>query len=305
MKLFFRSLILFLIFLFVFAEIVARVFHLSTDAPKTYKNKNGNVNYFPNQEGYWDGGRHKWYINKMGYPGRDLPDSFDNLVFIIGDSYIQNFMNPDSCRQKVYLKQILPERNFLEISKDGTNFLGYFEYSKPLDSLQPDLKIIFVSNRDFQGNVFYNNKKSNYQFDLETEKIFYPKYRGSKLKDFIYKFKFSYYLYRKNLKLFSPNEVEINEDSENKKLNIDLNYKEIGQLLGFINKKYITKNVLLVFHPNSDKELIEFVKSNDFRVMEIQKPRKENWKTEKDGHWNCSAHEKIANQVAKYLNDHY
>jgi hypothetical protein len=71
MKSFFKSLILFLLFAFVFTEIAARIFHLSTDAPKTYKNNNGNVNYYPNQEGYWDGGRHKWYINELGYPGKN------------------------------------------------------------------------------------------------------------------------------------------------------------------------------------------------------------------------------------------
>lgn len=304
MNTFFKGIIAFSLFLFVFAELAVRIFHLSIDAPKTYKNKNGNVNYYPNQEGYWDGGRHKWYINKLGYPGKQLPESFDNLVFIIGDSYIQNFMNPDSCRQKVYLRQLLPDKNFLEISQDGTNFLGYFEFSKPLDSLKPMLKIIYVNNKDFLGNIRNNeNNKGNYQVDIETGKIFYPAYRGSKLKDFIYNFKFFYYLYRKNIKLFNPVEVEVNTASDNSKIRLDIDYNELESLTVFIKNNYDTKNVILVFHPNSDPHLIAFLKNADFNVMEIQKPEHENWKTAKDGHWNPEAHKKIAKQIAVFLNE--
>ena len=34
----------------------------------------------------------------------------------------------------------------------------------------------------------------------------------------------------------------------------------------------------------------------EFNVMEIQKPEHENWKTEKDGHWNLQPTKKLRNK---------
>lgn len=301
MKVFFKNGLLFLIFFLIFAEILSRVLHITTDAPKTYKNENGNVNYLPNQVGYWDGGKHKWFINSMGYPGKNLPESYDNLILLIGDSYIQNFMNPDSCRQSAYLKELDSDYNFMEVAMDGLNLLGYFEYSKPLDSLAPLKKIIYVNNRDFRGDVYNGKDKGPYQVNLQDRFIYYPKYKGSKFKDFIYNFKFLYYLYRKNLKLINPNVVEINNEIRAQKNNEQFNFKEIKNLLEFIKINYRTDNVILIFHPNSNRELVSFVKNIGFKVYEIQKPENENWATEKDGHWNCEAHKKIAEQVDSVL----
>lgn len=301
MKVFFKNGILFLIFFLIFTEILSRLLHITTDAAKTYKNENGNVNYVPNQMGYWDGGKHKWYINSLGYPGKNLPESYSNLILLVGDSYIQNFMNPDSCRQSEYLKKIDPKYNFLEVSMDGLNLLGYFEYSKPLDSLAPLKKIFYVSDKDFKGDIYYPGmKKGPYQINPKDGTLIYPNYRGSKFKDFIYNFKFLYYLYRKNLKLFNPVEVEKNEVSDQKKKE-QFNFKEIQILLEFIKDNYRTDNVIFIFHPNSDNELMHYVKNFGFEVYEIQKPENENWATEKDGHWNCEAHKKIAKQVLSVL----
>jgi hypothetical protein len=62
-------------------------------------------------------------------------------------------MNPDSCHQSRFLKQLKPEFNYLEVAMDGLNLLGYFEYSKPMDSLNPKLKIIYVNNGDFKNTI--------------------------------------------------------------------------------------------------------------------------------------------------------
>jgi len=309
MKKFFKKLLLFIIFLFLFTEVVSRIFHVSTDAPKTYKNTNGNVNYYANQEGYWGGGKHKWYVNKLGYPGRNSPDNYNNLVLLMGDSYIQNFMNPDSCRQREYLSKLESKYNFMNVSKDGLNLLGEFEYAKPLDSLSPILKIIYVSNNDFLSNIKNKSRfKGSYQVDLETGKIKYPNYRGSKVKDFIYNFKFIYYLYRKNIDLFTSKKMidDVTDTAEigRKKDKIfDDEYKEISKLLDFIKETYEWENVLFVFHPNSSMKLIELTKEKGFKVMKIFKNEKENWKTKNHGHWNCEAHENIANQVLAYIRD--
>ncbi len=308
MKSFFKSLAVFFLFLFVFTEIAARIFHISTDAPKTYKNDNGNVNYYPNQEGYWDGGAHKWYINALGHPGKNLPESFDNLALLIGDSYIQNFMNPDSCHQSVFLKQLKPELNYVEVAMDGLNLLGYFEYSKPMDSLNPKLKIIYVNNDDFKNTILDRDivHSNRYRVNINNSKIVYPEYRGSKLKDLLYNFKFSYYLYRKNLGLFSNLNTKDDLESKDDKYKrgnefSELDYVNASKLLDFIIKNYRTDNVLFVFHPNSDSGLIQLTEEKGFNVMEIYKDPNENWKTENDGHWNWFAHKKIATQIVVKL----
>ncbi|MFD1316109.1 hypothetical protein [Namhaeicola litoreus] len=277
---------------------------------KTYKNSDGNVNYYPNQEGYSDGGVHKWYVNEMGYPGKNLPNKYINLVLLIGDSYIQNFMNPDSCRQREFLSKLNPDYNFLNVSMAGLNVLGEFEYAKPLDSLNPVLKIIYVSSNDFLSNIYKKSRyKGSYQVDLESGEIKYPKYKGSKWKDLLYNFKFIYYLYRKNIDLFTPrrekeqDENEISETERKKDKVQTSEYEDIAHLLDFIKKNYEWENVLFVFHPNSDKELINLTRHKGFKAMEIIKDEKENWKTENHGHWNCMAHEKIASQITKFLKD--
>jgi len=307
MKLFFRNAFLFLVFLFLFTEIIARIFHISTDASKTFKNSNRNINYYPSQEGYWDGGSHKWYINELGYPGKNLPKSYENLVLLIGDSYIQNFMNPDSCRQREYLSKIKPKFNYLEASMSGLNLLGYFEYSKALDSLNPSFKVIYVSSKDFLTNIKNGNSNSGYQVNLETKQFYYPKYRGSSLKDFIYNFKFIYYLYRKNISVFNPTTVinGINKNSENKndlKLS-NKEYEEVSNLLDLIKINYKCDNVFFVFHPNSSKEIISLTRKKGFRSMEIVKNENENWKTKNHGHWNCFGHHEVAKQVSIFLDE--
>jgi hypothetical protein len=282
------------------SEFTIRFFHLSTDAPRTYKNDNGNVNYYPNQEGYWDGGRHKWYINEMGYPGKNIPVSKNNLVLLIGDSYIQNFMNPDSCRQKSYLDSLNPNLNFLEISMAGLNLLGYLEYSKPLDSLNPRLKLIYINSKDFISNIQNKNEVGGYKVNLETNKLIYPKYQGSKTKDFIYNFKFPYYLYRKNIDLFQGKRFKRKNADVLKRVR-SINYTETRKLLDFINKNYITSNVIFIFHPNSDSTLIEVCRESGIRCFELKQEKNEKWSTREDGHWSCYGHRKVADQVSTVL----
>ena len=89
------------VFFFIFTRNNFRIFHLSTDAPKHIKVRR-EYQLLSESRRILRMGEHKWYINELGFPGKLLPKSFDNLIIIIGDSYIQNMMNPDSCRQKVY-----------------------------------------------------------------------------------------------------------------------------------------------------------------------------------------------------------
>jgi hypothetical protein len=117
-------------------------------------------------------------------------------------------------------------------------------------------------------------------------------------------------LYRKNLGLFTGSNTmdEVESKDENYKRGkefLERDYVNASKLLDFIVKNYRTDNVLFVFHPNSDKELINLTREKGFKAMEINKSEKENWKTDHDGHWNCYAHEKIASQVALFIEENH
>ncbi|MGB3151923.1 MAG: hypothetical protein WBB27_14795, partial [Maribacter sp.] len=111
MKKFIKNIIFFLVILFILGEIISRFLHLSSDIPRRTIDENGIQKYIPNQAGFWVGGTHEWKINKLGWPG-ELPESYDNLITIVGDSFIENFMNPNECHQSILLKNELPKYNF-------------------------------------------------------------------------------------------------------------------------------------------------------------------------------------------------
>lgn len=299
MRKFIQSLLIFSICFLIIAEFTFRMLHLTTDAPRTYKNSNGNINYYPNQQGYWNGGKHKWFINEMGYPGKNLPTSFDNLVLLIGDSYIQNFMNPEYCRQKSYLDSLHMNFNFMEVSMAGLNFLGYLEYSKPLDSLNPVHKMVYVGPKDFQTIILKDRPSGAYQFDLNSNEIIYPNYKGSKLKNFIYNFKYFYYLYRKNIDWFKTDKKK--EIIKNEQRVIEFDENEMDDIIRFVRRKYDLDNTTFIFHPETNSDLIEYLNKKELKVYHLTKDDKDNWDKREDGHWSCFGHHQVALQVASIL----
>ena len=117
-------------------EIVVRMTHSVIDVPQRMIDDYGTQKYIPFQNGTWKHGSHNWKVNKLGWVG-ELPASYDNLITLIGDSYIENFMNPDSCRQAKYLKKIMPEYNYLEMARAGVSLIEALEISRKSDSLNP------------------------------------------------------------------------------------------------------------------------------------------------------------------------
>ena len=96
MKKFIINILIFFFLATLCSEIYIRLNHLSIDIPRRTIDEYGVQKYLPLQNGYWSNGTHRWQINKEGWAG-ELPPSFDNLITLIGDSHIENFMNPDSC----------------------------------------------------------------------------------------------------------------------------------------------------------------------------------------------------------------
>ncbi|CAZ97914.1 hypothetical protein [Zobellia galactanivorans] len=295
MKKFITTVFLFLVLGMIVGELIARFFVISPDIPKRSIDQWGIQKYIPNQSGKWKGGQHKWQINKLGWPGI-LPNSTDSLITIIGDSFVENFMNPDSCHQNMYLKKKLPQFNFLEASRSGVNFLEATMIADQLDSLKPLYQLLYVDDIDFKESIVQISPNTQLtQFDISKKKITKAKLKSSFAKNALYTCKFIYYLYsnywqRKNIKT---------KKTKKKKV---LSYLEPYKiLLSFFNDSNRTNNRILVFRPDTDHNIIELCKNMGYKYILLKESKNEEWSFDYDPHWTCFGHKKAALQIAKDL----
>lgn len=300
---FFRNIVLFLLLSIVVGEIVVRVTHSVSDIPQRRIDKDGIQKYYPNQTGYWLNGTHTWEINSLGWPG-ELPESYNNLITIIGDSFVENFMNPNECHQSVLLKDRLQNYNFLEAARSGVSFIEAFEISKSLDSLKPIKNLIYVTDRDFTESVKDIKLLEDItQVDLKEQKVIYGKMKSPGAKKILYSCKLAYYFNNRfpiNLNFWKPKKPE---NVVQKEVDTSLkNSLEIKLLLSYINKNYNIRDKVLVFHPNSNKEIIELCKAEGFEVIDLDSSKdNKSWTFDFDSHWTCYGHEQVANQVKQGL----
>ncbi|PQV50148.1 hypothetical protein CLV33_1024 [Jejuia pallidilutea] len=300
---FFRNIILFFLVSLIVGEIVVRVTHAVSDIPQRRIDKDGIQKYYPNQTGYWLKGTHTWQINELGWPG-ELPNSYDNLVTIIGDSFIENFMNPSECHQAVLLKQRLNNYNFLEAARSGVSFIEAFEISKRLDSLKPVKNLIYVTNSDFIESIKDIKPLEDItQVDLKAQKVVYGKMKSPGVKKLLYNWKLAYYFYNRfpiNFNFWKPKKPKVVAPKKE-----DTSFKyglEIQSLLSYVNENYSINDKILVFHPNSNKAIIELCKQQGFQVIHLNSSKDEkSWTFDYDHHWTCYGHEQAANQVKQGL----
>ena len=297
---FFKNIILFIVVLFLIGELVIRFTHAVSDIPQRTIDESGIQKYYPNQTGYWLNGTHTWKVNKMGWPG-ELPNSYDNLITIIGDSFIENFMNPNDCHQSIILKQKLNNFNYIEAARSGVSLIEAFEISKQLDSLKPIRHLIYVNDSDFIESIkSIKNLMDITQVDLKKKKIIFGKMKSPGVKKILYNCKLAYYFYNRFPLNFSESKKEKTiktKKANSKSLNNSL---EIEALLLYIKNNYTIKDKTLVFHPNSNAELIELCKSKGFSNIYLDSSKdKKSWTFDYDHHWTCYGHEQVADQVAK------
>lgn len=301
MKRFLKNIILFLLVVIVIGEIVVRVTHTMADIPQRTIDEHGIQKYFPNQDGYWKGGDHKWVINKLGWPG-ELPQSFDNLIMVIGDSFIENFMNPNECHQSAFLKENMEAYNFMEAGRSGVSLIEAMEISRQIDSLQPIHSLIYVNNEDFYESITQVKPMSDItQLDIKTNTIKYGEMKAPGLKKILYSWKLMYYLYNRfslsNIINTNPKPETVTTNTEAK-----TDYtNEIQQLTKYIKQNYTTSDKTLVFHPNSEASIIEICKAAGFNIILLDSSNDASWRFDHDPHWTCYGHKQAAEQVSKQL----
>ena len=301
MKKFFKNIVLFLLIIMCVGEIVVRLTHVNSDIPQRKIDTNGIQKYYPNQEGYWKGGNHKWTINSMGWPG-ELPESYDNLITIIGDSYIENFMNPNNCHQSAFLKKEMPNYNFFEAARSGVALIESMEISKQVDSLNPLVTLIHTGDGDiFESIKEIKNLTEITQLNTKDEVIINGKMKSPGLKKVLYSWKLLYYLYNRfplNLKKVNSEESKKVKDEKSK---FETNEPKVRVLINYIKNNYNIDNKIFVFKPNSDNKIISIFKSLGFNTLLLDPSNDKSWSFDHDPHWTCYGHKRVANQVYNKL----
>jgi len=296
------NIILFFLIAIVVGEVVVRLTHAIADIPQRTIDDHGIQKYFPNQDGYWKGGEHKWTVNKLGWPG-ELPESNDNLIMVIGDSFIENFMNPNECHQSAFLKANMKDYNFMEAGRSGVSLIEAMEISKQLDSLKPKQSLIYVNDEDFYESIVQvKSMKDITQLDIKNKTIRYGEMKAPGLKKVLYSWKLMYYFYNR---FPLDNLINTNSKQEAATTNSEAEVKsystEINQLTEYIKQNYTISDKTLVFHPNSEQSIINICKDAGFKIIVLDSSNDDTWTFDHDPHWTCYGHKKAAEQISKDL----
>ena len=301
MKKFLKNIILFLLIALCIGEIVVRLTHVTSDIPQRTINEAGIQKYYPNQEGYYKGGDHKWVVNQLGWPG-ELPDSYDNLITIIGDSFIENFMNPIECHQSAYLKKEMPNNNFLEASRSGVTLIESMEISKQIDTLMPIATLIHTGSADIYESI----KEIKILLDItqlntEEKVIVNGKLKSPGFKKALYSWKLLYYFYNRFPLNFKRESAEDFKKIKNTKSKFEVNETKVRVLIKYIKNNYNIDRKIFVFKPSSDENIINIFKSMGFNTILLDSSKDKSWSFDHDSHWTCYGHKRVASQIKERL----
>jgi hypothetical protein len=299
MKNFLKRLLLFSVLVFATVELFIRFTHLTIDVPQREISTEGIQKYIPNQSGYWSNASHKWVINKYGW-AVEAPNSMKNLITLIGDSHIENFMNSSNCQPSYFLKQMNPTYNFLQMGRSGASLIEYLEFSKYAQKeYSPVKQLIFIKENDFPESIRnVSIKKDVTQIDIKTKKLFQGKMQSPGLKKIIYNIKTIYYFKDKiKFKTLKNDKTEKKYKSESGKKNLE--YYDI--LLKFIKENYDLNNIIFAVHPNTDSEIINLLKENSIKFYIFSENQSWNHSQADNSHWSCYGHREASLQLTKFL----
>ena len=293
MKRFIIKIIKYSIVVLILLEIVVRLFTLTNDVPQRDIDKNGLQVFRKNQEGQSHG--NKWKVNSNGFLGHNDINGI-NQVLIIGDSFVENIMNPFECRQSNLFKKA--GYDVFEIGRSGITFIESLEfYSKYKSKVNPKISIFIIDNSDFEESIQEINKLNDrVQISLKTSKLSLGKIKAKYLKKILYNYKTLYYLYLKYLKSQKSNitsqSKEVNQSNEEISL-------FINKLIRISNQNYDLKDCLFVFRGENDfKELFNQLNLN---FIELNLKGVEYMYSENDSHWNCKGHKIASEKILEYI----
>ena len=294
MKKFLKKIIFHTIISLIIIEVAVRVFSLTNDVPHRKKDKFNLQVFIENQKGISNG--HNWKTNEYGFLGHsDLNGG--NQLLVIGDSFIENIMNPFNCRQS----QLFRNKGFkvFEIGRSGITFIEGLEFYKSYKPIvKPRKTFFFINNSDFIESIKeINSYNDRCQIELKTKKIFKGEIRYKNLKKILYNYKTLYYLYIKFLK--STNKLRQNFNNNIQSTDKQINKNMVEKLIKFSTQNYNLDEIVFVFRKSNFFKK-EFKENNlEFLELEIHGDK---FIFTNDSHWNCIGHQYANEKIIKYLN---
>ena len=292
---FFKKLFFFTLISFISIESSIRIFKLTNDIPQREIDENGLQTYMVNQSGYFND--NLWKVNEYGFIGlKDV--NHENQILIIGDSMIENIMNPIECNLGYYIKNLMGQKyGVFEIGRSGMTLIEAMEFKKKYETIiKPNKIIVFINENDIEESISEISRLSDRlqinikSGDLEKVKIKYPI-----LKKILYNIKTIYYLYIKGY--FSVNFLNFQTNQKVLKPKHD----KLERFFRILKLNYDLEKITFLINSNdSNIELIEReLKKNKIIKFETS----ENWFVKGDGHWNCLGHKKVSKLIVEKLNN--
>jgi hypothetical protein len=292
----------FFVFIFcIISEIVIRIFHLAPDIPERFEDKYGIQRYKPDQSGYFTKAKKPWNVNKYGWVGvADIKK--DTIISIIGDSYIENLMNPIECNQGSILNSLLPNYSYFEAGRSGVTFIEAMEISRILDiEIAPKYQLLYLSESDFYESISEIKMYSDrFQVSVENQKIIASKLQNVDYKKTLYNIKLLYYLYLK-YPLFvnkqNKNEVPV-INQQNKKFD----EVKFNKLFQFCSNNFNLTKLIFVIHPNTDTRIVKIANTYGIKTILLDSSGDPTWEIgENEHHWSCYGHNQVSKQVRDQL----
>ena len=294
---FFKKLFFFTLISFISIECSIRIFKLTNDIPQREIDENGLQTYVVNQTGYFN--NNLWKVNEYGFIGlKDV--NHDNQILIIGDSMIENIMNPIECNLGYYIKNQMKEKyGVFEIGRSGMTLIEAMEFKKKYETIiKPKKIIVFINENDVEESISEISRLSDRlqisikSGDLEKVKIKYPI-----LKKILYQIKTIYYLYIKGY--FSVNFLDFRTNQKVFKTNND----KLEKFFTILKLNYDLEKI--TFLVNSNDPNIELIEREFKKDRLIKFETSEDWFVKGDGHWNCLGHKNVSNIIVEKLKNIY
>ena len=303
MRQFLLTSVFFIFILCIIGEVAIRTFRLVPDIPERFIDKYNIQRYKPGQSGFYTKAKVKWNVNKFGWLGTSNTYK-DTIISIIGDSYIENIMNPIECNQGSILKTLLPNFSFFEAGRSGVTFIEAMEISKVLDiEVHPNYQLLYLNTGDFPESISeIKHFPDRLQVSIETKKLMKPKLKSPRMKFFLYNVKLLYYLYLKYpILVDNQNKGEVNQVARVSKNSNDILY---NKLFAYCSTNYRLNNLVFVFHPNIDDEIVALANRYGIKTIQLDSHGDKTWRLgSHDGHWSCYGHNQVSKQVVNSLKE--
>jgi len=304
MQKFIIKLFLFTTIITIAGEVIVRIFKLTPDIPHLYVDHTGIQRYIPGQTGYYSKANSKWEVNHYGWLGiADVEN--DSIISIIGDSFIENMMNPISCNQGSILKSYFKDFGFFEAGRSGVTFIEAMQITKLLDStIKPKMHLIYMAEDDFYESDATYRFKDRMQLNLTSNTIVNGELKAPGVKKLLYNCKVLYYLYLRFPLFVNSKNKESHTTAQVKTKEVDV--KSINSILDYCRKNYELEKIVLVLHPGTSKTVETMVNNAGFKSITLNTTGDEkSWAvSSSDGHWSCYGHHEVAKQIRAYLTTH-